>query len=85
MSRIVGLIAVLIVLLVGALLAKRQMSGLHPAAIPASAAQPSDAAAPEVRTPQDARRITEQVQSDVNRAVEEQSRQLKQNIDSQTP
>jgi|GEM_PF-3552369 hypothetical protein len=83
MSRIFGLIAVLIVLLVGAVLAKRQLSGIH--AAPATASQASTLAVPDVRTPQDARRLTEQVQGEVNQMVEDHDRQLRQNIDSQTP
>lgn len=83
MSRAFGLIAVLIVLLIGAMLAKRQISGIHAASVPAS--QASDAMAPEVRTQEEARRLTEQVQSDVNRMVEDHGKQLQQNIDSQTP
>jgi hypothetical protein len=83
MSRIVGLIAVLIVLLVGALLAKRQISGMH--AAPGAASQASTLAMPDVRTPQDARRLTEQVQGEVNQMMEDHEKQLKQNMDSQTP
>jgi HAMP domain-containing protein len=83
MSRIVGLIAVLIVLLVGALLAKRQISGMHAAL--GAASQASTLAMPDVRTPQDARRLTEQVQGEVNQMMEDHEKQLKQNMDSQTP
>lgn len=83
MPRILGLIIVLIVLLVGAMLAKRQISGIHAPSMPAS--QASDVLAPEVKTQEDARRLTEQVQSDVNRMMEDQSTQLKKNIDDQTP
>ena len=83
MSRILGLIVVLIVLLVGALLAKRQISGIH--AAPGAASQASSLAVPDVRTPEDARRLTEQVQSEVNQMVEDHDKQLKQAIDSQTP
>lgn len=83
MTRVFGLIAVLIVLVVGAMLAKRQISGIHAASVPAS--QASDATAPEARTQEEARRVTEQVQSDVNRMVEDHSKQVQQNIDSQTP
>lgn len=82
MSRILGLIAVLIVVLVGAMLAKRQISGIHAASVPAS--QASDALAPQVKTQEDARRLTEQVQRDVNRMVEDQSKQFKKNLDDQT-
>ena len=83
MSRMFGLIAVLIVLLVGALLAKRQISGMH--AAPGAASQASTLAMPDVRTPQDARRLTEQVQGEVNQMMEDHEKQLKQNMDSQTP
>lgn len=83
MSRILGLIVVLIVLLVGALLAKRQISGIH--AAQGAASQASSLAVPDVRTPEDARRLTEQVQSEVNQMVEDHDKQLKQAIDSQTP
>lgn len=83
MSRIVGLIVVLIVLLVGALLAKRQISEIH--AAPGAASQASTPAVPDVRTPQEARRLTEQVQGGVNQMMEDRDKQLKQNIDSQTP
>lgn len=83
MSRMFGLIAVLIVLLVSALLAKRQISGMH--AAPGAASQASTLAMPDVRTPQDARRLTEQVQGEVNQMMEDHEKQLKQNMDSQTP
>ena len=36
-------------------------------------------------TPQDARRLTEQVQGEVNQMMEDHEKQLKQNMDSQTP
>ena len=85
MSRVTGLIAVLIVLLVGAMLAKRQITHRPSASAEVSASQASAPTAPEVRTAEQARRLTEQVQSDVNRMVEDHSKQVQQNIDSQTP
>ena len=85
MFRVFGLVAMLVALLIVALLYKHQISAQ-------SVAKPSSVASevsgqvlvPEVNTPAQGKQLQQRIQDDLNKAAQEQRRQLDQSVERST-
>jgi competence protein ComGC len=85
MFRVFGLVAMLIALLIVALLYKHQISaqgvGKH---APAASEVSGLASVAEVNTPAQGQQLQQQIQDDLNKAAQEQRRQLDQSVERST-
>jgi len=82
MSRLFGLLGLLVALAVVGVLAARQLKASHgPAAL--SSAASGTVAAPDVRTPAQALQVQQQVQNDVNKLMQDRNKQLEQSEQGQ--
>lgn len=82
--RSLSLLSLVVVLLIVAVLVKKQLGAVHSTAPAASAA--SDAVlVPNVSTPQQARQVPQQVKTDVNSMMQNRSGQLDQELENKQP
>jgi len=86
MFRIFGFVALLIVLLLVSVSLKHQLAAQRGlGAVQAGAMKGSDASQPDVNSPAQGRQVQQQVQDDVNRIMQEHSKQLEQNVERSAP
>lgn len=86
--RVLGLLSVLLALLIGAVLVKKQLAATHQGAPSTSAAAASTAGVelPQVRSAEDARRLQDQVKDDVNRMMQDRASQVDRGLgDAEKP
>ncbi len=79
--RILSLVSLVVVLLIVAVLAKKQM-GVPQAVAPSASAAGGELAAPVVNNPQQARQVQQQVQTDINNMMQNRAGQLEQELES---
>ena len=79
--RILSLVSLVVVLLIVAVLAKKQM-GVTQAVAPAASAASGELTAPTVNNPQQARQVQQQVQTDINNMMQNRAGQLEQELES---
>lgn len=82
--RVFSLLSLVVVLLIVAVVAKKQLGVTH-ATAPAASAVNGEASVPTVNSPQQARQLTQQVQRDVNNVMQNRSGQLDQDLDNKQP
>jgi hypothetical protein len=86
MFRALGLLGLLIALLMVGVLLKHQLAATHqPAAAAAASANEVGASTPDVRTPAQGRQVQQQVQDDMNRTMQEHSKQIDQSVERNAP
>lgn len=86
MFRAFGFIGLLIALLIVGVLLKNQLSAQHRIK-PAQAASSPEAgvSVPDVDTPAQGRQVQQQIQDDVNKAMQDRSKQLDQDMERSAP
>jgi hypothetical protein len=84
MFRALGLLGLLIALLMVGVLLKHQLAATHQPAAAASANEVG-ASTPDVRTPAQGRQVQQQVQDDMNRTMQEHSKQIDQSVERNAP
>lgn len=82
--RSLSLLSLVVVLLVVAVLVKKQLGAVQ-ATAPAASAASDGVTVPPVSSPQQALQVPQQVQRDVNGLMQERSGQLDQELDSKRP
>lgn len=82
--RIFSLLSLVVVLLIVAVVAKKQL-GITQATVPAASAVSGEVSAPVANNPQQARQLTQQVQQDVNQLMQSRGGQLDQDLDNKQP
>lgn len=82
--RIFSLLSLVVVLLIVAVVAKKQL-GITQATAPAASAASGEVSAPVANNPQQARQLTQQVQQDVNSMMQGRGGQLDQDLDKTEP
>ena len=82
--RIFSLLSLVVVLLIVAVAAKKQL-GITQATAPAASAASGEVSAPVATNPQQARQLTQQVQQDVNSMMQGRGGQLDQDLDKTQP
>ena len=82
--RIFSLLSLVVVLLIVAVVAKKQL-GITLATAPAASAASGEVSAPVANNPQQARQLTQQVQQDVNSMMQGRGGQLDQDLDKTQP
>ena len=82
--RIFSLLSLVVVLLIVAVVAKKQL-GITQATAPAASAVSGEASLPVANNPQQARQLTQQVQKDVNSMMQSRGGQLEQDLDKTQP
>ncbi len=82
--RIFSLLSLVVVLLIVAVVAKKQL-GITQATAPAASAASGEVSAPVANNPQQARQLTQQVQQDVNSMMQGRGGQLDQDLDKTPP
>ena len=82
--RIFSLLSLVVVLLIVAVVAKKQL-GITQATAPAASAANGEVSAPVANNPQQARQLTQQVQQDVNSMMQGRGGQLDQDLDKTQP
>ena len=82
--RIFSLLSLVVVLLIVAVVAKKQL-GITQAPAPAASAASGEVSAPVANNPQQARQLTQQVQQDVNSMMQGRGGQLDQDLDKTQP
>ena len=82
--RIFSLLSLVVVLLIVAVVAKKQL-GITQATAPAASAASGEVSAPVATNPQQARQLTQQVQQDVNQLMQSRGGQLDQDLDNKQP
>jgi hypothetical protein len=85
MFRVFGLVSMLIALLIVALLYKQQIGAQGGGKHAQAASEVSGlASVPEVNTPAQGQQLQQQIQDDLNKAAQEQRRQLDQSVERST-
>ena len=82
--RIFSLLSLVVVLLIVAVVAKKQL-GVTQETAPAASAASGEVSAPVATNPQQARQLTQQVQQDVNSMMQGRGGQLDQDLDKTQP
>ena len=82
--RIFSLLSLVVVLLIVAVVAKKQL-GITQATAPAASAVSGEASLTVANNPQQARQLTQQVQKDVNSMMQSRGGQLEQDLDKTQP
>jgi hypothetical protein len=82
--RIFSLLSLVVVLLIVVVVAKKQLGVVHSTA-PAASAASDVVTTPNVSTPQQARQLPQQVQTDVNTMMQNRSGQLDQELEGKQP
>jgi outer membrane receptor protein involved in Fe transport len=82
--RSLSLLSLVVVLLIVAVLVKKQLGTVQPVA-PAAPVASDTLAVPNVSTPQQARQLPQQVQTDVNSMMQNRSGQLDQELENKQP
>ena len=82
--RIFSLLSLVVVLLIVAVVAQKQL-GITQATAPAASAASGEVSAPVANNPQQARQLTQQVQQDVNSMMQGRGGQLDQDLDKTQP
>ena len=77
-----GFVSILVALAIVAVLARKQLSATHQVGSPAAAQAASNAGVnlPNMGSSQDVRRVQDQVQSDVNRMMQDRASQVEQGM-----
>lgn len=80
--KALGLLSVLLALVIGAVLVKKQLAATHQLAPSASATAASAAGVemPQLNSAEDARRLQEQVKDDVNRMMQDRASQVDRGV-----
>jgi hypothetical protein len=82
--RVFSLLSLVVVLLIVAVVAKKQL-GITQATAPAASAASGEVSAPVANNPQQAHQLTQQVQQDVNSMMQGRGGQLDQDLDKTQP
>lgn len=82
--RILSLMSLVLVLLIVAILAKKQL-GVTQADAPAASASSGELAAPAVNNAQQAKQVVQQIQLDTNSLMQDRARQLDQDLENKQP
>lgn len=82
--RSLSLLSLVVVLLIVAVLVKKQLGAVQ-AVAPAASVSSDAVVVPNVSTPQQARQLPQQVQTDVNNMMQNRSGQLDQELENKQP